>query len=716
MTPSSSRPPLRLTPTRLAAWLDRTQPPEEAVMIGAALGVGVLGALGTLLFRRLVDLYFGFFFTDVQGLLSPFLRQLGAVLLPGLGGLIVGIILAGFLPNEQGMGPGIASMMEAVALRGGRLNLRRAMVRILCATITLGSGGSAGPEDPGIQLGGHIGSGLGQAMRLSDERTKTLVACGAAAGLAAAFNTPFAAVFFALEVVLGQITAAAIGVVALSAIVSAVLTQALAGPQPAFAIPAYPPGGIAAVLLSLFLGALAALVAALFIRALYWIGDRIRGWGIPLPIKAAGGGVIVGMLGVAVALGFRLRPEETGIFGTGYLLIEDVLQGASFAPGAVFALLLIKPLATAITLGSGGQGGVIAPTLFLGTLTGALFSQLVQVFFPTVATPLATFALVGMGAVFAAALRAPITAVLLLLELTHEPAILAPLLFATAVSTLIAERWHEPSVYTLTLLRRGIRLVRGQDADVLAGLPVSEAMVQEPYIVRDELELPALEQAIYETHEHSFPVLDRSDALVGVVSLQDLERAKSTPGWEKLRVGNISTRDLLVAYPDEPVGTALRRLAVRDVGMLPVVSRREPGRLLGTIRREDALKAYKRGVLRRQEMQQRADHVRLGQLAGADFYEFLVEPGCPADGASVRDLELPEEVLLTAIRRGAITKFPHPTDVLRAGDSILALARNQEAAGALAALFKRDASRPRLPPGPREVSPRGELPPAVSSR
>lgn len=719
MTPSSSRPQLRLTYSRLAAWLDRVQPPEEAVLIGAALVVGVLGATGAMAFRSLVELWFRSVFVEAQVALAPALGRVGAVLLPavllpGLGGLVVGMLLSGVLSSGQGMGTGIASIMEAVALRGARLNLQRALWRVIGAMVTIGLGGSAGPEDPSVQLGAHTGSSLGQAMRLSDERLKTLVACGAAAGIAASFNAPFAAVFFALEVILGQITTAAFGVVVLSAIVSAVLTQAIVGPQPAFAVPEVRPGGAGEILLYLFLGAVAAVVAWIFIQAFYWIGDRVRGWGIPLPIKAAAGGLLVGMLGAAVAIGFNLRPEETGIFGIGYSVIEQVLQGAALAPGLIFALILIKPFATAITLGSGGQGGVIAPVLFIGALTGVLFSQLiVGPLFPGATAAPAAFALVGMAAVFAAALRAPITAILLLFEMTRDHRILLPLLFATVVSTLITERWHEPSVYTLTLLRRGIRLVRGQDVDVLAGLSVSEAMTQEPYIVRDEVELPALEQAFYETHQHSFPVLDRSDALVGIVSLQDLERAKSYPGWEKLKVGNISTRDLLVAYPDESVGVALRRLAVRDVGMLPVVSRREPGRLLGTIRRDEILKAYKRGVLRRQDMQQRADHLRLSQLAGADFLEFMIEPGSPADGVAVRDLELPEDVLLTAIRRGPITKFPHHTDVLHAGDSVLALARSQEAAGVLAALFKRDFGRPRLPPGPREAVVRGELPPAT---
>ncbi len=714
MMPSSPPPTLRLERSRLAAWLDRTHPPEEAVLIGAALVVGLLSAGGAILFRRLVDLYYGLFFTDLQGVLSPFLGRLAVVLLPGVGGLLVAVLISGFLVDERGMGPGVASIMEAVALRDGRLDVRRALVRVLGATITLGSGGSAGPEEPSVQIGAHVASRLGQMLRMSGERTKTLVACGAAAGIAASFNAPLAGAFFALEIILGRFSAAAFGTVVLSAVAASVATQAVVGSQVAFVIPEYQLAGGGDLLLYVLLGVMAASAAGLYIQTLYRLGDRLRGWGMPLPIKTAAGGLMVGLIAAAVALAFNLRPEDSGILGIGYPTLERVLRGVTLAPGLLFVLILVKPLATALTLGSGGQGGVIAPALILGAATGALFSQMVGLFFPGTTVSPAAFALVGMSAVLAAAVRAPIMAILLLLEMTRDYRLALPLLLAVVISTLITERWREPSVYTFTLLRRGIRLAQGRDVDVLAGLPVSEAMVQEPYIVRDDLDLAALERAFADTRQQSFPVLDRSDKLVGVVSLEDLARAKRHRDWSNLKVATICTREVLLAYPDESVGATLRRVEARDIGVLPVVSRREPGRLLGTIGRNEMLQAYRRGLLRRQDMQQRADHVRLSQLAGADFLEFPVEAGSPADGVAVRDLELPEDVLLTAIRRGGITKFPHAADTLHAGDSVLALARSDEAAWALAACFKREFARPRLPPGPREAGKRNELPLAPS--
>jgi len=645
---------------KLARALDTVQPPEQLVLTSLALVVGLATGAGAIVFHRLIEGLHGIFF----GGADRFFFLLGPAryaLLPAIGGLIVAWFI--HVPLRGRRGHGVADVMESVALHGGRVRPVASLIRVLASAVTIGSGGSAGPEDPSVQIGAAIGSGVGQSLRLSDERVRTLVACGSAAGIASAFNAPISGVFFALEIVLGQYTTSAFGIVVLSAVVSAALTQAVVGRQPAFQIPPYTFVGYWEVLLYAALGVLAAVVAVAYSHSLHSIHNRFTLAPWPRMSKPVIGGLIVGIMGIAY-------PQ---IFGVGYESIGTVLSDGNMEVKLLVALVIFKILATSVTLGSGGIGGVFAPSLFLGAMLGGAFGAVVGRLFPgSVGAPPA-YALVGMAAVLAGAIRAPITAIMIPFEMTQDYRIILPLMFATVISTFISDFLQKESIYVRALLSRGIRLQRGQDIDVMQGVAVWEAMTRDVDTVPANLSLKDLELVFVRSHHHGFPVLDENDELLGVVTIQDLERAKERGPIDNLRVRDIATRDVLVAYPDEPVWQALRRLGTRDVGRLPVVDRANPKRLLGAVRRYDIIHAYQRAIMRRMEEQEKTEKFRLGHLTGMRVVEIDIEPGDFAVDRRIADLPGPVSGLLITAHRDGQNIVLHGDVRLQPGDRVTAV-------------------------------------------
>ena len=349
----------------LARWLDRVQPSETVVMFVLAIVVGVTTGAGVWLFKQLIEIANRLFFGVLGGALSP-LGGWTVLLLPALGGLIVGVLMYLFVGEERHHG--VAGIMEAVALAGGRLRYRRIPIKTVAASISIGAGASVGPEDPSVQIGANLGSFLGQVLRQSDDRTRTLVAAGAAGAIAAAFNAPIAGIFFALELIIGELSGGLFGSVALAAVISAVFTQAVSGAEPAFHVPIYEFNSPLELPLYLTLGVLAGVVSALYIRAIYKAHDVFHALKAPRWIKPAIAGLIVGVVGIFL-------PQ---IFGVGYSTIEQILNGQTFSLGLLIALLIAKLILTPVSIGGGFPGGVFAPSLFLGATLGAAFGSIVQ--------------------------------------------------------------------------------------------------------------------------------------------------------------------------------------------------------------------------------------------------------------------------------------------------------------------------------------------------
>jgi len=432
---------------RAPRWIERLQPSEGAVLAAAALVVGVLGAGGVWAFKWLIDATRALTLDRASGWI--------AVLVPAAGGLVVGLFVHFLIGEERHHG--VAGIMQAVALAGGRLRWKRAPAKAVAAALAIGAGASVGPEDPSVQIGANLGSMFGQKLRLSDERVRTLVAAGAAAGIAAAFNAPIAGLFFALEVILGDFAGSAFAAVVVAAVASSVLTRAVVGEQPAFHVPAYALKSAWELPFYLGLGLLAGPVAALYVRAIHGAKDAFGAAPLPRWAKPAAAGLAVGFVAIAV-------PHVRGV---GYDAIEGPLGGAAPAVGALLLLLVAKLAMTAVCVGAGVPGGVFAPSLVLGAALGAAYALVVRLAIPAADVAVPAFAMVGMAAVLAGAVHAPLTATLLLFELTGDYRIILPLLFAVAVSMIVSKKLQADSVYTLALARAGVRLERGRDVEVL---------------------------------------------------------------------------------------------------------------------------------------------------------------------------------------------------------------------------------------------------------
>lgn len=651
----------RTTRRILSGLLDRLQVPQAVVQIVIAVLVGLASGVGIWVFQALIALAQRVAFGAFGGWLGQF-GVWTVALIPAVGGLLVGLFLRFFIGEERYHG--VAGIMEAVALAGGRLRYRRIPAKAVASALSIGFGASVGPEDPSVQIGSNIGAMVGQVVRLSEERVRALVAAGAAGGIAAAFNAPIAGVFFAVEIILGEISGSGLGTIVLASVASAVFIQAVSGPEPAFHVPQYTFTSPWELPFYLLLGVLAGVIAATYIRALYKAQDVFHAWTAPRWIKPAAAGLVVGVVGIFL-------PQ---VFGVGYSTIEGILNGASYSIGLLCALLLAKLILTPVSIAGGFLGGVFAPSLFLGATLGSAFGQVVALLVPSVPTEPAAFALVGMAAVLAGAVHAPITAILLLFEMTNDYRIILPLMAAVIISLVISQRLQPESVYSLALARKGIRLDRGRDVEVMEALTVDEVMAPPMGVFRETDTLEVAAEVFLHTRTHGLPVLDAAGVLVGILTVSDLDRAQ---GQDHKTVGDACSRELLVAYPDESLATAFRRMGRRDIGRLPVVARDNQRQLLGVLRRTDLLRAYDAALTKRAVTRHRHDQVRLSTLSELGVQEFIVEAGSPCAGKRIMELRWPAESVVASVRRGRRVLVPHGDTVLQSGDVLVVVADEQ---------------------------------------
>jgi len=547
--------------------------------------VGLGGGLGAVIFRWLIKAFHQLFFTGMTDSLT-FLGHYSVILAPIVGGVIVGCIIY-FTKTGETKGHGVPEVMEAVWREGGRIRSRVAAIKVLASSICLGSGGSAGREGPIVQIGSSIGSTVAQWFRLPEDWIRTLVACGAAAGISATFNAPIGGIFFALEVILGRVVSPRLGFVVLSSVVADLIAHLFLGDFRTFNMPVeYTLNSYSELPLYILLGVFCALVAALFIRSLYKIEDGFNALKFPEYLKPALGGIAVGLIGF----------YNPYLFGVGYDGIDQVLLG-NIGILTLIALLFLKILATSFTLGSGGSGGIFAPSLFMGAMFGGLFGEIAHGFLPGIVTPTGAYALVGMAAVFAGAARAPITSFLILFEMTRDYAIILPLLLAVVTSTLLSRRLSRETIYTLKLARRGISTQRPEEAAFLRSITVGEAMTRNFPTVSPQMSVPKLIAKLNKTGHHGLPVVDENGHLYGMVTLTDVE-SRITGDIKELTVADIATTRLITAYPDQLLSELVEHLGMgtSEIPRIPVVSRRDPTKLLGVLRRQDIVKGYARAV------------------------------------------------------------------------------------------------------------------------
>ncbi len=570
-------------PRRAVNWLRRS---ANSALIALALVVGVAAGFGAIAFRWLVETMTLIFsghadyaaVTDhAPNPLVPWLGGFFVVLAPAVGGLIYGPIIHRWA--REARGHGVPEVMYAINKRGGRIPAKVAFVKALASAITIGSGGSVGREGPIVQIGSAVGSSLARAVRLNESQVRLLVACGAAGGIAATFNAPIAGVFFAMELLLVNFAARTFAAVVLSSVTASVIARGFLGDEAFLVLPEFHVGHIYEYALYAILGLLAALVAIGFTKVLYWfedVADKI--WRGPEWLRPAVGGLLLGLL-------LLVLPQ---MYGVGYPVLENAVMG-EYLIGFLVVLLLAKVVATSLTIAIGGSGGVFAPSLFLGAMLGSAFGQGLDALLPGAGINPGAYALVGMAAVFGGASRAPITAVIILFELTGEYSIILPLLLAVVISTMIATKLSKESVYTAKLRRRGVDLTSRPGTVALAGLSVSSLMRKAPKPLLTRMPAADAVDALLAAKRQSLPVITTHGEYVGVVTLTAAAAAVA----DDEDAGEVTVSQLTewrdTVAPDQPVEEVLDRML--DAGApdgLAVLD--ADGALVGWLRQDAVLK------------------------------------------------------------------------------------------------------------------------------
>ncbi|MBW4565122.1 MAG: chloride channel protein [Mojavia pulchra JT2-VF2] len=593
---------------RLARLINRFQPSIETVVLLLAILIGGGTGMGVVTFHYLIQLIHSLMLENLMGAIGVWGAWTLACV-PTLGGLIVGLMRW----RTQDFGPGLSSLIAASQGKEIKQPLRP-VTKMLAASVSLGSGASLGPEGPSVEIGANFGMLLSLVLQVSQEQQRLLLGAGAAAGLAAGFNAPIAGVFFALEVVMGATSFAtsAVSVVLLAAVVAALIAQIGLGAQPAFALPVYQVRSPLELPLYLGLGLGASLVSLAYKESIRLakacFAGQIPGFAfvgrIPKPIHPIIGGVIVGVL----ALHF---PQ---ILGIGYGTVQAMLQDVEFSLPLLVALLLVKLLMTAVSTGSGFVGGLFAPAMFLGASFGSAYAKILTLIAPAIGELMAAppaYAMVGMAAVLAASVRAPLTAILMLFELTRDYRIVLPLMAAVGLSVWLIERIKPNFNSNSNLQQIGLSELKDEKTEILQQILVEDAMLTCPKKLPTTLGVLEAAMEMARDRCHSALVVDEAEHLVGIISLEDINRTlrlgqsyqnspTEIPGYlSSQTLLDICTTEILYAWRDEPLSEALDRMALRGLHQLPVVARDNHERILGLLEREQITLTCNLAVMRK---------------------------------------------------------------------------------------------------------------------
>ena len=424
--------------------------PEQNYLIILAVVVGILTGFGSVGFIYVLEAIADFAVGPVASLLDIF-GPANLVLLPAIGGLLAGPLIHWFA--REARGHGVPEVMTALANRGGHIRKRVASIKVITSSLTIGFGGTAGREGPMVQIGSAIGSAVGKWTKLDPHRVRTLVTCGAAGGVAATFNAPIGGAIFAMEVLIGRVQTDFL-LVLLTSLSSCMVARSYLGNYPAFTAPAYDLVSGRELPLYFLMGLVLGWAAILYVRALYKAEDLFGAWRFPDYLKPAVGGLMAGLV-------LRYFPE---VYGAGFPAVEAALW-VRLPWELLIGLFVAEFLANCFTLGSGGSGGVFAPSLYMGAMLGGAFGTLAHVVFPDWTAGSGAYAMVGMAAFFAATAKAPTTSILILFEMTNDYRIMLPLMAATVASVYQSHRMSPFSIYTLKLHRRGIGYPGREEAE-----------------------------------------------------------------------------------------------------------------------------------------------------------------------------------------------------------------------------------------------------------
>ena len=501
------------------------------------------------------------------------------VLIPTIGSLGMGYLLFRFFPDARGSG--VPQTKAALYAREGRISVRTVLGKFFCTSATLASGIPLGREGPSVQVGAGIASLLGRRLGLSPERMKSLIPVGAAAAIAAAFNTPLAAVLFALEEVVGDLHAPVLGSVVLASATSWAVLQLLLGNHPLFEVPQYQLVSPAEFALYAVLGVAGGLVSAAFTRLL--LGLRKKFLAAPrrtLWFQPVAGGLLVGLMGWVV-------PQSLGV---GYKYVGDALNG-HMVWSLMALLLVLKLVSVAVSYASGNAGGIFGPSLFLGAMLGGLMGTAGHAFFPNHVASSGAYALVGMGTAFAGIVRAPMTSVLMIFEITRDYAVIVPLMISNLVSFFIASRFQKEPIYEVLAHQDGIHLPNAESRLLEGNRHVLQAMRAAAGTLDATTTLRDAEAKTRASGLSAWPVCSH-EGVSGVISREAIESATKNGDGEKRLREIIPPGEFPHVHADHSLHTALDRMGAAGLHVLPVVSRANVHQLLGIVTVDDVLALY----------------------------------------------------------------------------------------------------------------------------
>ncbi len=560
-------------------------------LLSAIIGIAA-GVIAFILYS-LIGLFtnLAFFQRFAFSFISPRFADVGpwVIIIPVIGGIIVGIMAKYGTPKIRGHG--IPEAMEAVLVSRSRIEPKVAILKPLSAAIAIGTGGPFGAEGPIIQTGGAVGSLFGQFLHTTAAERKVLLACGAAAGMSATFSTPIAGVILSIELLLFEFRARSFIPLVIASVLATSVHYQLLGRGPMFDVAAVNYGMPYALPFYLVLGLLSGVAAIVFTKLLYWVEDQFARLPFDRMWYPAVGALGLGIIGFFV-------PR---VLGVGYDTITDILNNR-LSIEVLLAVMVFKSLALVISLGSGTSGGLLAPMFMASAAMGGTFALIVNHIIPGAALDPAAFALVAMGAVFGAASRATFTFIIFAFEVTRDYNAILPLMLVAVIADIVAILiMRDETIMTMKLVRRGLRVQQEYEVDVLQQVSVSEVMSKDVATVNQSTRVSELADRIaknrkdgqqpYQWRFQAVPIVDDAGNLTGIVTYKDVLTALEEHPDEDMTVLEAGSKTLIVAYPDESVYDAVLKMLTNNVGRLPVVSRKDPKKLVGYLGRSGVLAA-----------------------------------------------------------------------------------------------------------------------------
>jgi CIC family chloride channel protein len=548
--------------------VERLRLRESQTFLALTIVIGVLAGLAAVLFTLAIEgtkhLLFG---------LAPSPARL--VLVPTIVSLLTGFLLAKYFPQVRGSG--VPQTEAAFHVQQGVISARVPLGKFLTGVLCIGSGHSLGREGPSVQIGAGIASVLGRWLRLSPERVKNLVPVGAAAALSAAFNTPVAAVLFALEEIIGDMNAALIGSTVVASVSAVIVERSILGNETLFRVPAYHLVHPAELLAYVALGIVGGAVSLLFCKGLL----RLRALFFRMPARSAVFQPAVGGLIIGVLLIFF--PQ---VMGVGYEYVDQALNGGLLLK-TMLALCFVKLLATVISYASGNAGGIFAPSLYLGAMAGGAVGVLVHRFAPFATGDPGAYALVGMGTLFAGIIRAPMTSVFMIFELTQDYQILVPLMIANMVAFAISRHYQPVPIYHALLHQEGVHLPVPPTRAAGATLQAGDVMTRDVTFIPQESSVGDCWKQVAENDAKAF-LVGSADLLAGLVTRQSIEEAVRS-GKSSEPVASLFVKDWVHVHENHPLDLTLERFS-QSPGLLPVLSRTKTRRVEGVITLETIMR------------------------------------------------------------------------------------------------------------------------------